>query len=284
MGPAFPKSFGKPSSNRSVRDPTSSPPTPPAPGSASHSSAGSPRCTAVARGSRSAKAVAHRSACSFRPGRPRGPSASPDGIRRTIGRRGNFGRRSSGGRLDSIDRCPARTTTPANDASTSRSCRRAAGRRCRSHGPRGCTQAAVAEGAPGIGSEPRRAHVDHARPRPAHRLRRGDVPEHRRMLGGARGDVPHPGRSVHAPLRLLRRDDGASRPGGRGRARADRVRGAADGPSVRRPHRRRARRPPGRRSSDLGHHDPRGPRGAVPGAASRCCPPTSRAASATSPP
>ena len=56
------------------------------------------------------------------------------------------------------------------------------------------------------------------------------------------GDVPSLRRSLHAPLRLLRRDDrqaAAARPGGAGEDRRGR---SADGPEVRGHHRRRSRR------------------------------------------
>ena len=98
-------------------------------------------------------------------------------------------------------------------------------------------------------------------PRPPHRVRGGDVPEHRRVLGGARGDLPDPGLEVHPPVRVLRRDDRQARPRRRGRARADRGRGARDGPALRRAHRGGARRPPRRRRRDLGRGDPGDPRG-----------------------
>ena len=86
------------------------------------------------------------------------------------------------------------------------------------------------------------------------------MPEHRRVLGAARGHVPDPRREVHTALRLLRRDDGTPRSGRRGRARADRGDGPVDGTALRRAHRRRARRPARRRRTDLGCRDPRVPR------------------------
>ena len=43
----------------------------------------------------------------------------------------------------------------------------------------------------------------HARARPRHRLRAGRVPEHLRVLGSARGDVPRLRRSMHPQVRVL---------------------------------------------------------------------------------
>ena len=51
----------------------------------------------------------------------------------------------------------------------------------------------------------RGAPRDHARGRPAHGLRGGPLPEHRRVLGARHGDVPDPRRRLHARLPLLRR-------------------------------------------------------------------------------
>ena len=124
-----------------------------------------------------------------------------------------------------------------------------------------------------------------ARPRPPHGVRGGDVPEHRRVLGAARGDVPDPRRPMHPPLRLLRRHDRPSR--ARRRATSPRAiarRLVRDGLAVRRAHGRRARRPARRRCADLGRR--RSGRCAKPcrTAASRCFRPTSRAGNATSRP
>ena len=47
----------------------------------------------------------------------------------------------------------------------------------------------------------------HARPRAAHRLRRGPLPEHRRVLEQPHGDVHDPRQRLHPLLRLLRRPD-----------------------------------------------------------------------------
>ena len=85
---------------------------------------------------------------------------------------------------------------------------------------------------------------------------RKPLPQHLRMLGGARGDLPPLRRPVHAPLRLLRRDDGqasCARPRGAGEDRRGR---AADGPQVRGGHRSGARRPRRRRLRSLGRDDP----------------------------
>ena len=69
---------------------------------------------------------------------------------------------------------------------------------------RGRAEAAVAEGALPRRAELHAPEVADARGAPAHRLRRGALPEHRRVLGGRHGDVHDPGRHVHARLRLLR--------------------------------------------------------------------------------
>ena len=63
------------------------------------------------------------------------------------------------------------------------------------------------------------------------------MPEHLRVLGGARGDLPDPRGQVHPAVRVLRRDDGQARRGGRGRARQDRGRRSRDGAALRRRHR-----------------------------------------------
>src|SRR2546421_710488 len=55
--------------------------------------------------------------------------------------------------------------------------------------------------------ELRRAERDHARPRAAHGVRRGALPQHRRVLGGPHRHLHDPGRYLHACLRLLCRPD-----------------------------------------------------------------------------
>ncbi|MFN8232908.1 MAG: hypothetical protein U0V56_05380 [Actinomycetota bacterium] len=61
-------------------------------------------------------------------------------------------------------------------------------------------------------------------------------------------------------MRLLRRDDGQTGSGRRGRAGSDRRGRRGDGSSARRDHRGRARRPARRGRPDLGTDGPRGPR------------------------
>ena len=222
--PAFPRSCARRSSNRSGRDPTISPHSP-GTGIGLSLVGGSPRSTAGARGSRSATAAARRSACSSRPGRPSDARGTPrdPANRRTTRPRPTVTRRQA--RLDADARPGPQPrkrrlylpiVVDERQGPPARTYARADARKPPWLKVRLATR-----------PEPRRAHVDHAWPRPPHRLRGGHVPEHRRVLGGARGDVPDPGRPVHAPLRLLRRDDGAARPGRRGRARPHRDGGAA---------------------------------------------------------
>jgi hypothetical protein len=52
---------------------------------------------------------------------------------------------------------------------------------------------------------------DHARGRPAHGLRGGALPKHRRVLGTRHRHLPDPGRRLHARLPLLRRHLGPAR-------------------------------------------------------------------------
>jgi hypothetical protein len=115
-----------------------------------------------------------------------------------------------GGRLDSNDRCRAKTTTLASAASTSPIVS-TSGDPERTHPHR-------TDGKPPwlkvrLASGPNHAELTSImRGLDLHTVcEGGDVPEHRRMLGGARGHVPDPGRPMHPPLRLLRRDDGSPR-------------------------------------------------------------------------
>ncbi|CAK7285230.1 Lipoyl synthase [Streptomyces misionensis JCM 4497] len=95
-----------------------------------------------------------------------------------------------------------------------------------------------------------RVHQD-AEPReergPAHGLPGSRLPQHLRVLGGPRGDLPHRRRPVHPALRLL--PDRHRQARGAGPRRAPprrRVRGH-HGPQLRHHHRCRPRRPGGRR-------------------------------------
>ena len=93
-----------------------------------------------------------------------------------------------------------------------------------------------------------------------HGLRRGPLPEHRRVLEPRHGDVHDSGRRLHARLRLLR---GAPWHADRARHRRARTRRPCDrddGAPVRRHHVGRSRRPGRRRRPDLRGHDPSRPR------------------------
>ena len=106
---------------------------------------------------------------------------------------------------------------------------------------------------------------------PAHDLRGGPLPEHRRVLGPRHGHVPDPRRDLHAGVPLLLRQLGTSRASARpARAAPSRADGEADGALPRRRHVGRSRRParPGRRP--LRGHDPRAQGEACPRHRSRC--------------
>ncbi|MBG9885072.1 hypothetical protein ABE10_00420, partial [Bacillus toyonensis] len=78
----------------------------------------------------------------------------------------------------------------------------------------------------------------------AHRMPGGGLPQHLRMLGGPRGDIPDRRLTVHTPLRLLpdrHREAGGLR---HRRTTAGRRERATDGPAVCDGHQRRARRSP----------------------------------------
>ena len=95
---------------------------------------------------------------------------------------------------------PERCTSPVPEPS------RAAGPMPRGSVP--LAEAAVAEG-PG----PRRSHLSPPEAgdrggQPAHRVRGGQLPERRRVLGARYRHLHDPRRRLHAPLRLLQRPDG----------------------------------------------------------------------------
>ncbi len=95
---------------------------------------------------------------------------------------------------------------------------------------------------------------------PPHGVPGGRLPQHLRVLGGPRGDVPHRRRPVHPPLRLLpdrHRQAGAARPR---RAAPGRRVGAEDAAALRHHHRRRPRRPARRRRLALRRDGARDPR------------------------
>ena len=77
---------------------------------------------------------------------------------------------------------------------------------------------------------------------PPHRLRGGQLPEHRRVLGARHRDVHDPRRRLHPPLRLLQRPDGRADLERPARAAARRDPGQEDGPAPRGDHVGRPRR------------------------------------------
>ncbi len=100
---------------------------------------------------------------------------------------------------------------------------------------------------------------------PAHDLRGGALPEHRRVLGPRHRDVPDPRRHVHPRLPLLLRPLRPARaPARPARAAAARAGGRADGAQARRRHLGRPRRPARPRRRPL--------RGDDPGAQGASCP------------
>ncbi len=96
--------------------------------------------------------------------------------------------------------------------------------------------------------------------RPAHRVRRGRLPQHRRVLGEEARDLHDHGRHVHARLRVLQREDRAARRARRKGAGACRAGGGEARPQPRGHHLGRPRRPRRRRRAPFrrSHHgDPR---------------------------
>ena len=81
----------------------------------------------------------------------------------------------------------------------------------------------------------------------AHRLPGGGLPQHLRVLGGPRGDVPHRRLAVHPAVRLLPDRHRQARGLRHGRASSGGRERRADAPALRHRHRRRARRPARRR-------------------------------------
>ena len=81
----------------------------------------------------------------------------------------------------------------------------------------------------------------------AHGVPGGRLPQHLRVLGGPRGDLPHRRRPVHPALRLLPDRHRQAAAAGPRRAPPGRRVGAEDGAALRHHHRRRPRRPARRR-------------------------------------
>ena len=129
----------------------------------------------------------------------------------------------------------------------------------RRRGPVPLAQAAVAEGE-GAGRPELPPHrAPDAREVAAHRLRGGELPQHRRVLGARHRHVHDPRRHLHAPLRLLQREVRRARPGRPRRAAARRPRREADGAASLRRHLGGPRRPARRRRGRVRGHDPRDP-------------------------
>ena len=113
---------------------------------------------------------------------------------------------------------------------------------------------------------------------PAHDLRGGALPEHRRVLGPRHRDLPDPRRHVHARLPLLLRPLRQARaPAGPARAAAARADRGADGPEARRRHVGRPRRRARPRRRPLRGDDPRAQAQGARRRRSRCSRPTSSA-------
>ena len=158
----------------------------------------------------------------------------------------------------SVDRAsrapPSASTSPAPAPS-----RAAPPPRPTAPSPSARPQAAVAEGAGAGRAELPAAEGDDRRRQPPHRLRGGQLPQRRRVLGARHGDLHDPRRRLHPPLRLLQRADGQAdleRPAG---AAARRQPGEADGPAPRRRHLGRPRRPARLRGERLRRRDPLDP-------------------------
>ena len=85
------------------------------------------------------------------------------------------------------------------------------------------------------------------------------MPQRRRVLGARHRDVHDPRRHLHAPLRLLQRQDRQADLERPARARARRALGRAHGPAPRGHHLRRPRRPPRPRQRGVRRRDRRDP-------------------------
>ena len=120
-------------------------------------------------------------------------------------------------------------------------------------------QAALAQG-PGArrADLPPPEEVDRAG-QPPHRLRGGELPERRRVLGARHGHLHDPRRRLHPALRLLQRADGQADLERPARAAAGREPGQADGPAPRGDHLGRPRRPARLRGRRLRRRDPLDP-------------------------
>ena len=92
-----------------------------------------------------------------------------------------------------------------------------------------------------------------------HGLPGGRLPERRRLLGARHRDVHDPRRHLHAPLRLLQRQDRQADLERPARAAARRALGREDGPAPRRHHVGRPRRPARLRRRRLVRRDPLDP-------------------------
>ena len=95
---------------------------------------------------------------------------------------------------------------------------------------------------------------------PAHRLRGSGLPQHLRVLGRPRGDVPDRRRPVHQALRLLPDRHRQARAARHRRAAPGRRVGGGDGAALRHRHRRGPRRPARRRRLAVRPDLPRDPR------------------------
>ena len=82
------------------------------------------------------------------------------------------------------------------------------------------------------------------------------MPQHRGVLAARHGHVHDPGRHVHAPLRLLQRQDGQAHVERSARASPRGAERGTHGPETCRHHERRPRRPPGLRRARLRRRDP----------------------------
>ena len=114
-------------------------------------------------------------------------------------------------------------------------------------------QAGVAQGPRARGRKLPRPQAAGPLARPAHRVRKRPLPQHRRVLAPQDRDLHDAGQPVHAPLRILRRAQGPARahrfrraaPRGRGRGHAR--------TATCRHYQRQPRRRPARRRARLRH-------------------------------